>query len=69
MLAAGGIVLGVAGAILLSRTLQGLLYEVAPTDTLTFAATGTSLALVALAAAWVPARRATRVEPTVALRA
>jgi len=69
MLAAGGIVLGIVGAMLLSRTLQGLLFEVTPTDTLTFAVTGASLALVALAAAWVPARRATRVEPTVALRA
>jgi len=46
-----------------------LLFEVAPTDTLTFAVTGASLALVALAAAWLPARRATQVEPTVALRA
>ena len=60
MLAGGGIVLGVGGAVLLSRTLQGLFFEVTPTDTLTFAATGASLALVALAAAWMPARRATQ---------
>jgi len=68
-LAAAGLALGVVGALLLSRFLEGFLFEVTPLDTLTFAATGTALALVALGAAWVPARRATRVEPSVALRA
>ena len=68
-LAAAGLALGVVGALLLSRFLEGLLFEVTPLDTLTFAATGTALALVALGAAWVPARRATQVEPSVALRA
>jgi predicted permease len=69
VLAAGGLVLGIAGALTLSRFLQGLLFEVTAFDTLTFVLTGTSLAAVALAAAWVPARRATKVDPNVALRA
>jgi putative ABC transport system permease protein len=69
VLAAAGLVIGITGALLLSRFLEGLLFEVTPLDTLTFATTGVSLALVALGAAWVPARRATRVEPSVALRA
>ena len=60
VLAGAGLVIGVTGALLLSRFLEGLLFEVTPLDTLTFAATGVSLALVALAAAWVPARRATQ---------
>ena len=68
LLAGGGLVLGVIGAVLLSRFLEGLLFEVTPLDTLTFIATGLSLALVALGAAWIPARRATKVEPNVALR-
>ena len=69
LLAAGGLVLGVIGAVLLSRFLEGFLFEVTPLDTITFVATGLSLALVALGAAWIPARRATKVEPNVALRA
>jgi len=69
LLAGGGLVLGVVGAVLLSRFLEGLLFEVTPLDTITFVATGLSLALVALGAAWIPARRATKVEPNVALRA
>ena len=62
-------VLMAVGALFLSRFLAGLLFEVTPFDTLTFALTCASLTLVALAAAWIPARRATRVEPTTALRA
>ena len=69
VLAGAGVVIGVLGALFLSRFLAGLLFEVTPFDTLTFAATCASLTLVALAAAWIPARRATRVEPTTALRA
>jgi len=69
ILAGAGVVIGVLGALFLSRFLAGLLFEVTPFDTVTFAATCASLTLVALAAAWIPARRATRVEPTTALRA
>jgi putative ABC transport system permease protein len=69
VLAGAGVVIGVAGALFLSRFLSGLLYEVTPLDALTFAATCGSLTFVALLAAWVPARRATKVQPTEALRA
>jgi putative ABC transport system permease protein len=68
-LAAGGLVLGLAGAVALSRFLEGLLFEVTSLDVLTFVATGVALSLVALGAAWIPARRATAVEPSEALRA
>jgi predicted permease len=69
VLAGSGLVIGIAGALLLSRVLEGLLFEVTPLDAATFAATGTMLALVAVGASWLPARRATRVDPSVALRA
>jgi putative ABC transport system permease protein len=64
-----GIVLGLAGAAMLSRYLEGLLFGVTPLDPLTFAAAAALFALVALIAACGPARRATGVDPLVALRA
>ena len=64
-----GVITGIAGAALLSRYLEGLLFGVTPVDMLTFAAAGVTFALVALAAAYVPARRATQVDPLTALRA
>jgi putative ABC transport system permease protein len=60
-------VLGMAGAAALSRTLATLLFGVAPLDPLTFAAAATVLGGVALLASWLPARRAARVDPVVAL--
>jgi putative ABC transport system permease protein len=48
--------------------LRGLLFEVTPTDPLTFVGVGAVLAIAALSACYVPARRAARVNPTVALR-
>jgi putative ABC transport system permease protein len=63
-----GIALGVAGALALGRVLESLLFEVKPTDPPTFVAVAIALALVALAACWIPARRAMRVEPMEALR-
>lgn len=63
-----GIVLGVVGAVVVTRFLQSLLYEVGPTDTPTFACVLLLLVAVSLTASYLPARRAMRVEPVVALR-
>lgn len=68
LLAAGGIVLGVGGALALTRFLRSLLFEIKPTDPATFVGVAIVLALVALAACWIPARRAMKVEPMEALR-
>ncbi len=63
-----GIVFGVAGALVLTRFLQSLLYEVQPTDPPTFVVVLLLLVSVSLAASYLPARRAMRVDPMVALR-
>jgi putative ABC transport system permease protein len=63
-----GAAVGLAAALLTARLLEGLLFEVSPTDPLTFAVVPTALLVVALLATWLPARRATRVEPSEALR-
>jgi len=67
-LAVLGVAVGVVGALALSRALATLLYEVRPTDPLTFAEVSLILLLVALLACWLPARRAARVDPMEALR-
>ena len=64
-----GITVGLAGAIALSRFLASLLYGVRPVDPATYAIVAVSLIAVAIAACWVPANRAMRVDPLVALRA
>jgi putative ABC transport system permease protein len=67
-LIAGGVASGVVAAVLLSRVLQSFLFEVSPADPLTLAVMGLLFAVVALAACWVPTRRAAGVDPLEALR-
>jgi putative ABC transport system permease protein len=64
-----GIAFGLAGAGALTRYLEGMLFALTPLDPVTFAAVAVLFATVALLASYVPARRATRVDPLVALRA
>ncbi len=68
VLTVGGLVAGLGGAILLTRFLSGLLFDVKPTDPLTYAVVAGLLAFVAIAACLIPARRASKVDPLVALR-
>jgi ABC-type antimicrobial peptide transport system permease subunit len=68
LLAAGGIATGVAGAWVVTRFISSLLFGVRPTDPMTFALGPLLLAIVALMACLLPARRATKVDPVVALR-
>ena len=67
-LAIAGAAVGIAGALIVSHLMAGLLYGVKPTDPLTFAGVALVLVGVALLACYIPARRAIRVDPLVALR-
>ena len=67
-IAAAGVVLGLLGAAVLARSLAALLFGVDPLDGVTFGAAAALLAVVALAAAAIPAWRAARVDPAIALR-
>lgn len=66
--AVAGVAIGLVGSFLLTRTMRSLLFEVSPNDPITLLGVALLLMLVALLAAYVPARRATKVDPIVALR-
>ncbi len=63
-----GVAVGVGFALVLTRTLRSFLFGISASDPLTFVITAVLLTLVAIAASYFPARRATRVDPIVALR-
>jgi putative ABC transport system permease protein len=67
-LAASGLALGLAGAYALTRLMTSLLYGVAPTDPITYVGVAALLVGIAAIASYLPARRATRVDPMIALR-
>lgn len=67
-LSLGGVGVGLAGAVIVTRLISGLLYGVSPFDPITFASVAVILTLVALAASYLPALRAMRVDPVTALR-
>ena len=67
--AALGLALGLAGALMLTKLMSSILYGVSSTDVMTFVSVPVLLALVSVVACWIPARRATRVDPIEVLRA
>ena len=67
-LALAGVLLGLGGAFSLTRLMKTMLFNVSPTDPLTFVALALLLTAIALLACWLPARRATKVDPLAALR-
>jgi putative ABC transport system permease protein len=68
-LAAIGVMIGVAGALALTRVIRALLFDTDPLDGLTFAASAAVLLLIAALSSYLPARRALRTDPTIAMRA
>jgi putative ABC transport system permease protein len=68
-LVVAGIIVGTSGAFLVTRLMTGLLFQTEPTDPATFLSVAFILTLIAVAASYIPGRRATRVDPVVALRA
>ena len=63
-----GLVAGVAGAVFATRLVQGLLFGVAPHDPVTLAGVAVTMGAVGIAACWLPALRAARIDPVVAMR-
>jgi putative ABC transport system permease protein len=68
ILAAAGVLAGLVLALALTRFLRGMLFEVSATDPMTFALVACVLSAVALLASYLPARRATRLDPMIAIR-
>ena len=68
VLVAAGLLLGVAGAYLTTRFIQQLLFSVAPDDPVTVIGVSALMAMVGLTACWIPARRASRIDPQTAIR-
>jgi putative ABC transport system permease protein len=68
LLAAGGVAVGAAAALAATRVVSGVLVGVSASDPLTFAGAALFLGLVALLASYLPARRATRIDPAIAMR-
>jgi putative ABC transport system permease protein len=68
LLTGAGVLVGIAGALVLTRTIRSLLFEVSATDPLVFTAVPLLLVVVSLIACYTPARRATQVDPLIALR-
>jgi len=68
-LLAGGLALGMVGAFFATRALQGLLFNVTPHDPTTFVIVAGMMAAVGIMACWVPALRASRIDPVIAMRA
>ena len=69
VLLAGGLVLGIAGAFFAVRVMQGLLFGVAPHDPSTFIGVAVMMAAIGVVACWIPALRAARIDPAIAMRA
>ena len=67
-LALSGVMIGLAAAFLITRLIRSLLFGVEATDPITFAAISLLLFLIALLASYIPAQRATRIDPMVSLR-
>jgi putative ABC transport system permease protein len=68
LIVAVGLVVGVAAAVALTRYLEGMLYDLPTLDVATFAVVAVAFAAVAMVAAYLPARRATAIDPLAALR-
>jgi putative ABC transport system permease protein len=64
-----GLVIGIGIAFVAAGAIRGLLFGVAPRDPATFAAVGLTMALIGVVACWIPALRASRVDPSTAMRA